>query len=70
MMFYKPIRPYFSNQFFPILYSDLWGDYWGHFVFTSRDLLAGRNQNINWKLLGKGKYSFINTNCSHPLFTF
>ncbi len=44
IMFYKPIRPYFSNQFFPILYSDLWGDYWGHFVFTSRDLLAGRNQ--------------------------
>lgn len=46
MMFYKPIRPYFSNQFFPILYSDLWGDYWGHFVFTSRDLLSGRNQMV------------------------
>ena len=44
MMFQKPIRPYFSNQFIPILYSDLWGDYWGHFVFTSRSLFSGRNQ--------------------------
>jgi len=31
LMFTKPIRPYFSNQFLPILYSDLWGDYWGYF---------------------------------------
>ncbi len=46
MIFQKPIRPYFSNQFIPILYSDLWGDYWGHFVFTSRSLLSGRNQMI------------------------
>ena len=44
MIFYKPIRPYFSNQFLPILYSDLWGDYWGNFVFTSRNLSVGRNQ--------------------------
>ena len=44
LMFYKPIRPNFSNQFLPILYSDLWGDYWGHFVFTSRNLAVGRNQ--------------------------
>ncbi len=43
-LFKKPIRPYFSNQFFPIVYSDLWGDYWGYFVFTSRFLDIGRNQ--------------------------
>lgn len=46
MVFTKPIRPYFENQFLPILYSDLWGDYWGYFTFTSRDLEAGRNQLI------------------------
>ncbi len=44
IMFSKPIRGYFVNQFLPILYSDLWGDYWGYFSFTSRDLNSGRNQ--------------------------
>ena len=46
MVFTKPIRPYFKNQFLPILYSDLWGDYWGYFTFTSRNLEFGRNQMI------------------------
>ena len=44
MVFTKPIRPYFQNQFIPVLYSDLWGDYWGYFTFTSRALDLGRNQ--------------------------
>ena len=44
MLFEKPIRPNFSNQLIPILYSDLWGDYWGYFVFTSRFTDLGRNQ--------------------------
>ena len=44
MVFTKPIRPYFENQFFPVLYSDLWGDYWGYFTFTSRALDLGKNQ--------------------------
>lgn len=43
-LFYKPIRPWLDNQFFSILYSDFWGDYWGYFVFTSRHLDDGRNQ--------------------------
>ena len=43
-VFIKPIRPFFSNQFIPILYSDLWGDYWGYFSFTSRNLAGGLNQ--------------------------
>ena len=43
-LFSKPIRPNLDNQFFSILYSDLWGDYWGYFVFTSRNLDIGRNQ--------------------------
>ena len=44
LMFSKPIRPNFLNEFFPIIYSDLWGDYWGYFVFTSRFLDIGRDQ--------------------------
>lgn len=43
-VFTKPIRSNFSNQFLPILYSDLWGDYWGYFSFTSNKLDTGRNQ--------------------------
>lgn len=44
LVFTHPIRPNFKNQLLPILYSDLWGDYWGYFSFTSRSLLTGRNQ--------------------------
>ena len=43
-LFTKPIRPNLNNQFISILYSDLWGDYWGYFTFTSRFLNDGRNQ--------------------------
>jgi hypothetical protein len=43
-VFNKPIRPYLDNQFISILYSDLWGDYWGYFTFTSRFLDVGRDQ--------------------------
>ncbi len=43
-LFTKPIRPNLDNQFFSIIYSDLWGDYWGYFSFTSRFLNDGRNQ--------------------------
>ena len=51
--FYKPIRPYFENSFLPILYSDLWGDYWGYFSFTSRSLDTGRNQLLIGDYLGR-----------------
>ena len=53
MVFTNPIRPYFKNQFLPILYSDLWGDYWGYFSFTSRSLLVGRNQANIGSILGR-----------------
>jgi len=43
-LFTKPIRPNLDNQFISIIYSDLWGDYWGYFAFTSRFLNDGRNQ--------------------------
>ncbi len=43
-LFTKPIRPNLNNQFISIVYSDLWGDYWGYFTFTSRFLNDGRNQ--------------------------
>ena len=45
-LFTKPIRPHLDNQFFSILYSDLWGDYWRYFTFTTRFLDIGRDQLI------------------------
>jgi 4-amino-4-deoxy-L-arabinose transferase-like glycosyltransferase len=32
LLFTNPVRPNFSDQFVPILYSELWGDYWGYFT--------------------------------------
>ena len=52
-VFSEPIRPNFSNQLLPILYSDLWGDYWGYFSFTSRSFEQGRNQESIGDYLGK-----------------
>jgi hypothetical protein len=31
-LFRAPIRPNYEKEFFPILYSETWGDYWGYFV--------------------------------------
>jgi hypothetical protein len=31
-LFDNPVSPRFSNQFFPVFYSEVWGDYWGFFV--------------------------------------
>jgi len=33
LLFESPTRHTFNNQLLPLLYSDVWGDYWGHFVF-------------------------------------
>jgi hypothetical protein len=30
-----PIRPSYTNRFLPTLYTDLWGDYFGYFAWTS-----------------------------------
>ena len=60
-LFTNPIRPYFSNQFFPILYSDTWGDYWGYFSFTSRFLEIGRDQNNIGAYLGRVNFLSIFT---------
>ena len=51
--FDNPIRGNFDNQLLPILYSDLWGDYWGYFSFTSKSLDTGRNQMLIGNYLGR-----------------
>ncbi|NQZ95821.1 MAG: glycosyltransferase family 39 protein [Myxococcales bacterium] len=31
-LFNEPVREAFPNEFFPIFYSDVWGDYWSYFL--------------------------------------
>ncbi len=33
-LFRTPLRPAFANQFWPIFYSEMWGDYWCYFSVT------------------------------------
>jgi len=37
VLFRNPIRPNFPNQFLPIFYSEMWGDYWGYFSIYGID---------------------------------
>ncbi len=41
LLFKDPIRPTFDNQFIPSFYSDIWGDYWGFFVFVRANSYLG-----------------------------
>jgi hypothetical protein len=37
-LFTHPFRPTFSGQLFPVLYSEIWGDYWGYFSVYGKDV--------------------------------
>ncbi len=41
LLFKDPLRPRFDNQFLPSFYSDLWGDYWGFFVYIRDNSYLG-----------------------------
>jgi hypothetical protein len=57
LLFKVPVRKNFDNTFFPILYSDTWGDYWGYFVFVNeksdRGLEGFSNRDIIAPYLGR-----------------
>ena len=38
----SPSKPHLENRFFPTLYADGWGDYYGVFVWNNGDLSPGR----------------------------
>ena len=59
-LFTNPIRGNFDNQYFPILYSDLWGDYWGYFSFVSNPNLDSWVK-ILLEIFRKGKLIFNNS---------
>jgi hypothetical protein len=72
LLFDKPVRPNFPNQFLPIFYSELWGDYWSYFVVYGRDTrtskyIDGRNLN---QILSKGSLpDWLETNY-HTMGTY
>jgi hypothetical protein len=39
LLFRSPTRKTFNNQFFPIFYSETWGDYWGYLTFRREGVL-------------------------------
>lgn len=41
-LFKEPVRRSFSNQFIPIMYSEIWGDYWGYFVIYGKNIREDR----------------------------
>ena len=40
----SPTKPHLENRFFPELYADGWGDYYGVFVWNNGDLQPGRGE--------------------------
>jgi hypothetical protein len=45
LLFQAPVRPNFPNQFAPILYSEIWGDYWGYFSVSATDTRTSTHLN-------------------------
>ncbi len=41
-IFTRPYRPSYNNQFLPTAYSELWGDYFGHWVWSAETPPLGR----------------------------
>jgi len=65
LLFNKPVRPSFPNQFLPIFYSELWGDYWCYFTVYGRDIRTSEyvdGYNLN-QILSKGSRPYwLDTN--------
>lgn len=40
-VFTDPVRASFHNKLIPVFYSEIWGDYWAHFVVYGRDRRTG-----------------------------
>lgn len=65
LLFSKPVRPSFPNQFLPIFYSEVWGDYWGYFTVYGRDIRTSKflsGSSVN-RIFSKGSCPFwLDTN--------
>lgn len=48
-LFTDPVRPSFSDQFWPIMHSEIWGDYWGYFTIYAKNKNTGEYI-LGWQL--------------------
>ncbi len=53
LIFKEPIRPVFDTTFFPVFYSDTWGDYWGYFTYYKQNTGFGSNEKTIAPYLGR-----------------
>jgi hypothetical protein len=45
LLFKVPVRPNFTNEFIPTMYSEVWGDYWGYFSVYAIDTRTATHLN-------------------------
>ncbi len=46
-LFREPVRPAFTGAVLPIMYSEIWGDYWGYFTYIKPNSSYGDNGYAN-----------------------
>lgn len=66
-LFSTPTRPTFQDHLLPILYSEIWGDYWCYFLLNARDTAAGRliaGPDLERVLSEPGQLASLETNYS------
>ncbi len=61
-LFSKPLRPSFSNQFFPVFYSEIWGDYWMYFNVYGFDTRTKNLRSPKTLTLKHGVEGWVETN--------
>lgn len=64
-LFTTPVRPRFTNQFMPVFYSEIWGDYWNYFSVSGRDSRSGSlvfGPHLEARLAKKQGVAFLETN--------
>lgn len=64
-LFSSPVRPNFPNQFMPIFYSEIWGDYWCYFTIYAKNTMTSdymNGYNLNQILARGGVPRWLETN--------
>lgn len=52
-LFSSPVYPAFTNHLVPVLFSETWGDYWAHFVYTRSHTIFSSSHGVSLAYLGR-----------------
>ncbi len=52
-LFRAPVYPAFANQLIPVFFSETWGDYWAHFVYTRSHTIFASDNGVSLNYLGR-----------------